>query len=77
MTEDTTRSLGFSNGASALGIALLGLGELEGAVDPKSICTDASLYTTRGASSSGIELMNCQVLLMGNSSTSVSELVAP
>ena len=74
VTEDTTRSLGFSNGASALGIAL-GLGELEGGVDPKSICTDASLYTTRGASSSGIELMNCQVLLMGNSSTSVSELV--
>jgi cyanuric acid amidohydrolase len=74
VTEDTTRSLGFSNGASALGIALA-LGELPGPLDPASICADASLYTTRGASSSGIELMNCQILLMGNSTESASELV--
>lgn len=74
VTEDTTRSLGFSNGASALGIAI-GLDELPESVDPKSICTDASLYTTRGASSAGIELMNCQILLMGNSAESISDLV--
>ena len=74
VTEDTTRSLGFSNGASAFGIAV-GLGEVKEDFDPRSICTDAAIYTTRGASSSGIELMNCQVLLMGNSPTSVSELV--
>jgi len=74
ITEDTTRSLGFSNGASALGIAV-GLGELAGPLDPRSISSDASLYTTRGASSAGIELMNCQVLLMGNSASSTSDLV--
>ena len=74
VTEDTTRSLGFSNGASAFGIAV-GLGEVGPRFDPGSICTDASIYTTRGASSSGIELMNCQVLVMGNSATSVSEYV--
>ncbi|MGQ0544429.1 MAG: ring-opening amidohydrolase [Betaproteobacteria bacterium] len=74
VTEDTTRSLGFSNGASAFGIAV-GLGEVPADFDPKAICTDASIYTTRGASSSGIELMNCQVLVMGNSATSVSPLV--
>jgi len=74
ITEDTTRSLGFSNGASAFGIAV-GLGEIGEDFDPRAICTDAGIYTTRGASSSGIELMNCQVLVMGNSPTSVSELV--
>jgi cyanuric acid amidohydrolase len=74
VTEDTTRSLGFSNGASAFGIAV-GLGEVGEDFDPRAICTDAGIYTTRGASSSGIELMNCQVLLMGNSADSVSELV--
>ena len=74
VTEDTTRSLGFSNGASAFGIAV-GLGEIGEDFDPRAICTDAGIYTTRGASSSGIELMNCQVLVMGNSPTSVSELV--
>jgi cyanuric acid amidohydrolase len=74
VTEDTTRSLGFSNGASAFGIAVA-LGETKEDFDPRAICTDAGIYTTRGASSSGIELMNCQVLVMGNSSSSVSELV--
>jgi cyanuric acid amidohydrolase len=74
VTEDTTRSLGFSNGASAFGIAVA-LGETKEDFDPRAICTDAGIYTTRGASSSGIELMNCQVLVMGNSATSVSELV--
>ncbi len=74
VTEDTTRSLGFSNGASAFGIAV-GLGEVKPEFDPRAICTDAGIYTTRGASSSGIELTNCQVLVMGNSVASVSELV--
>ena len=74
VTEDTTRSLGFSNGASAFGIAV-GLGEVKEDFDPRAICTDAGIYTTRGASSAGIELMNCQVLLMGNSASSVAPYV--
>jgi cyanuric acid amidohydrolase len=74
VTEDTTRSLGFSNGASAFGIAV-GLGEVKPDFDPRAICSDASIYTTRGAASAGIELMNCQVLVMGNSASSVSEYV--
>jgi cyanuric acid amidohydrolase len=71
VTEDTTRSLGFSNGAAAFGIAV-GLGEVKPDFDPRAICTDAGIYTTRGAASAGIELMNCQVLVMGNSASSVS-----
>jgi cyanuric acid amidohydrolase len=74
VTEDMTRSLGFSNGASAFGIAVA-LGEVKADFDPRSICTDASIYTNRGAASAGIELLNCQVLAMGNSAQSVSPYV--
>jgi len=74
VTEDTLRSMGFSNGSSALGIAL-GLGELK-SIKPEEICTNADLYTTRGGSSSGIELMNCQVFVFGNAEGSVSEYVS-
>lgn len=74
VTEDTLRSMGFSNGSSGLGIAL-GLGEIA-KVDPASICTDESIYTTRGGSSSGIELMNCQIFVVGNSLQSESPFVS-
>ena len=74
VTEDTLRSMGFSNGSSALGIAI-GLGELKD-VKPEEICTNAELYTTRGGSSSGIELMNCQVFVFGNAEGSVSDYVS-
>ena len=74
VTEDTLRSMGFSNGASALGIAL-GLGEIED-IDPKDICMNAEIYTTRGGCSSGIELMNCQVFVLGNSTESDSPFVS-
>jgi cyanuric acid amidohydrolase len=74
VTVDTLRSMGFSNGASALGIAL-GLEEIKD-LDPRDICTNAEIYTTRGGCSSGIELMNCQVFVLGNSTESDSPFVA-
>ena len=58
VTEDTLRSMGYSNGSSALGIAL-GLGEVK-EIDPSVICTRADIYTTRGGASAGIELMNAR-----------------
>ena len=75
VTEDTLRSMGYSNGSSALGIAM-GLGELSGPIDPASICTDPDLYTTRGGSSSGIELMRCQALVVGNADGMASSYVS-
>ena len=75
VTEDTLRSMGYSNGSSALGIAL-GFGELAGPIDPASICTDPDLYTNRGGSSSGIELMRCQVLVVGNVAGAASTYVS-
>jgi cyanuric acid amidohydrolase len=74
ITEDTLRSMGFSNGTSALGIAV-GLGELK-SVRPEEICANADLFTTRGAASSGIELMNCQVFVFGNAAESVSGYIS-
>ena len=74
VTEDTTRSMGFSNGASAMGIAL-GLGEIT-SVNPQDICANPDVYTTRGGASSGIELMNCQVFVLGNSTESDSPFVS-
>ena len=75
VTEDTLRSMGYSNGSAALGIAL-GLGELSGPIDPASICTNPDLYTNRGGSSSGIELMRCQVLVVGNVEGAASNYVS-
>lgn len=73
-TIDTVKSLGFSNGASGLGIAL-GLGEVSRSqLSEEVICTREDLYPTRGASSAGVELMNCAVILLGNSTESVSDL---
>jgi cyanuric acid amidohydrolase len=74
ITEDTLRSMGFSNGTSALGIAV-GLGELK-SVRPEEICSNADLFTTRGAASSGIELMNCQVFVFGNAAGATSPYVS-
>jgi cyanuric acid amidohydrolase len=74
VTEDTTRSMGFSNGASGMGIAL-GLGEIAEA-RAEDICVNPEIYTTRGGSSSGIELMNCQVFVVGNSADSDSPFVS-
>lgn len=63
----------FSKGASALGIAL-GLGEVsEDQLDNGVINRDRSLYTNRGSVSAGGEQSACRILVMGNSSRSVSK----
>ena len=74
VTEDTLRSMGYSNGSSALGIAL-GLGEVK-EVEPNVICTREDIFTTRGGASAGIELMNCQVFVFGNSDKATSSYVS-
>lgn len=74
VTVDTLRSLGYSNGASALGIAV-GLREIDADIKASEICSNEKLYTDRGGASAGIELMNLQIFVMGNSKTSASHLV--
>lgn len=66
VTEDTYASMGFSRAASALGIALA-LGELDEArLTDGAIGSDWSLYSTRASTSAGVELRNCEVVVLGN-----------
>ncbi|MBD1548627.1 ring-opening amidohydrolase [Roseibium aggregatum] len=66
-TADTLRSMGLSRGASALGVAVA-LGEIdETALSDTAIGDDLSLYSTRASCSAGVELMGCEILVMGMS----------
>ena len=66
-TEDTYLSMGYSRGASALGVAIA-LGEVAAdAVDDAVVCRDARLHSGRASTSAGIELMENQVMVLGNS----------
>ncbi len=74
-TEDTYESMGFSRGASALGIALA-LGEVpEAALRDEAIHSDWSLYSSVASTSAGIELMRNEIILMGNSPSWSGDLV--
>jgi cyanuric acid amidohydrolase len=66
-TEDTLKSMAFSRGASALGVGLA-LGEVSRAdIDDAVVCRDFSLYSNRASTSAGVELLENQVLVVGNS----------
>lgn len=64
-TRDTLKSMGLSRGASALGVAQA-LGEVGDVTDPM-IGSDWSLWSSRASASSGIELMSCEIVVMGQS----------
>lgn len=66
ITTDTYESMGYSRGASALGVALA-LGELDEAqLNEADICHDYSLYSGCASTSAGIELMRNEILVLGN-----------
>jgi ring-opening amidohydrolase-like protein len=57
-------SMGVSNGTTALGIAV-GLGEIK-VPRAEQICRDLDLYSSVASCSSGVELTQAQVVLLGN-----------
>lgn len=72
-TTDTYKSMGYSRAASALGIALA-LGEVDAAdLDDAAICADWSLYSAVASTSAGVELLNCEIILLGNSEEFASD----
>ena len=74
-TEDTYLSMGYSRGASALGVALA-LGEVDaGRVSDDVVCRDGSLWSGRASTSAGIELMENQVMVLGNSPSWCGDLL--
>lgn len=73
--EDTYKSMAYSRGASALGVALAA-GEVEAAqLSDEAICRDWSLASGVASTSAGIELMCNEVMVFGNSPAWGGELV--
>lgn len=64
-TTDTLKSMGLSRGASALGVAVA-LNEI-GPVCGEVIGRDWSHWSARASASAGVELMTCEVVVMGES----------
>ena len=64
-TRDMLKSMGLSRGASALGVALA-LGEVA-TVPEEAIGADLSLWSARASCSAGVELTNCEVVVLGQS----------
>jgi cyanuric acid amidohydrolase len=74
-THDTYASMGLSRGASALGVGLA-LGEVaEAALSDDIVCRDFGLWSARASASAGIELMNNEVIVLGNSEAWTGDLV--
>ncbi len=74
-TQDSYKSMAYSRGASALGVAVA-LGEVARAgLQTSDICTNYSLYSSVASTSAGIELRNCEIIVLGNATTSTSEFV--
>lgn len=71
-TTDMLRSMGLSRGAAALGVALA-LDEIADIPDG-SIGADTALWSSRASCSAGIELMTCEVVVIGQSAQWVGPL---
>lgn len=75
-TGDTYASMGVSRGASALGVALA-LGEVdEERLSDSAVCEDLSLFSSRASASAGVELLENQILVIGNSDAWSGNLLA-
>jgi cyanuric acid amidohydrolase len=73
ITQDSYKSMAYSRGASALGVALA-LGELSSEqITNEMICSNYDLYSSVASTSAGVELKNCEILVLGNSPESYSD----
>jgi len=73
VTTGAYSSMGYSRGASALGVALA-LGEIE-KFDETEVLKNWGLYSSVASASAGIELMHNVVIVMGNSVAATSPFV--
>ena len=74
VTGSAYGSMGYSRGASALGVAQA-LGEIDGDIDEGRLLKDWDLFSSVASASAGIELMHNVVIVMGNSAQAVSPFV--
>ena len=74
VTLDSYESMGYSRGASALGVALA-LGEVQTAqLSDAAVLSDWGLYSARASASAGIELEGNVVIVLGEAAGSASAL---
>jgi cyanuric acid amidohydrolase len=73
-TENAYKSMGYSRGASSLGVALA-LDEITAPIADKAVLTDWSLFSGVASASAGIELKNNIVIVLGNSETATGDYV--
>jgi cyanuric acid amidohydrolase len=71
VTASGYASMGFSRGASAIGVAKA-LGEIDAEVGESQVLKDWTLYSSVASCSAGIELMHNVVILVGNARFSSS-----
>lgn len=72
ITQDSYKSMAYSRGAAALGVALA-LEEIQPEqLTNADICTNYQLYSSVASTSAGIELQNCEILVLGNAVNSHS-----
>ncbi len=75
VTEDHYASMGYSRGASALGVALA-LGEVpREELSDEAVCRRLDLWSGRASTSAGIELMRNEVVVLGNSDRWTSDAI--
>jgi cyanuric acid amidohydrolase len=74
VTSSAYGSMGYSRGASALGVAAA-LGEVKGDIDDAHILKKYDRFSSVASTSAGIELMHNVVIVMGNSSHATSSLI--
>ena len=74
VTTSAYASMGYSRGASALGVARA-LGEIDVEIDEDQVLKDWDLFSSVASASAGIELMHNVVIVMGNSVLSTSPFV--
>jgi cyanuric acid amidohydrolase len=75
VTTDTYKSMAYARAAAALGIGVA-TGEVDrGRLSDAVIGHDLGVFSNVASTSSGLELMNCEIIVLGNSSRSTSDLV--
>jgi len=74
VTEIAYKSMAYSRGASALGVAVA-MGEIAGQVADDSVLSDWSLASGVASASAGIELKNNIVIVLGNSRDATGDTV--
>src|SRR5215510_10929761 len=74
VTSDTYKSMAYGRAAAALGIGVASDTLEAGKLSDDVILHDFSVFSEVASTSSGVELMNCEIIVLGNSSRSTSEL---